>query len=57
MELVSIVTGRLGVTLDGSPVALGVGDALTFPGPEPHTWRNAYGTRPCDVLSVMAPAP
>lgn len=57
VEFVFVVSGRLVVTLAGSSVALGTGDALTFPGREPHTWRNASSTEPCDVLWVMAPAP
>ena len=57
VEFVFVVLGRLVVTLTDSSVALGPGDALTFPGREPHTWRNASGTEPCDVLWVLAPAP
>ena len=57
VEFVFVVSGRLVVTLAASSVALGAGDALTFPGREPHTWRNASSTEPCDVLWVLAPAP
>lgn len=56
-EFVFVVSGRLVVTLAEEPVALGTGDALTFVGRRPHTWRNASATQPCDVLWVLAPAP
>lgn len=57
VEFVYVVTGRLVVTLAEESVALGPGDALTFPGRHPHTWRNASTSEACDVLWVLAPAP
>lgn len=57
VEFVYVVQGRLVVTLADDSVALGTGDALTFPGREPHTWRNASASDSCDVLWILAPAP
>jgi transcriptional regulator with XRE-family HTH domain len=56
-EFVYVVAGRLEVVLEDEVIALGPGDALTFPGRTPHTWRNASATEPCEVLWVLAPAP
>jgi transcriptional regulator with XRE-family HTH domain len=57
VEFVYVVSGRLVVVMAEESVALGPGDALTFPGRLPHTWRNASASQPCDVLWVLAPAP
>jgi transcriptional regulator with XRE-family HTH domain len=57
VEFVYVAQGRLLVVLEEDTVALAAGDALTFPGRTPHTWRNASATEPCDVLWVLAPAP
>lgn len=56
-EFVRVLAGRLEVVLEDQVVALDVGDALTFPGRTPHTWRNASDTEPCEVLWVLSPAP
>jgi hypothetical protein len=36
---------------------LSTGDALTFPGGEPHTWSNASASRGAEVIWVLVPAP
>jgi quercetin dioxygenase-like cupin family protein len=56
-EFVYVIAGRLEVRLSGEVITLGAGDSLTFPGREPHTWRNASKTEPCEVLWILAPAP
>jgi transcriptional regulator with XRE-family HTH domain len=56
-EFVYVIAGRLELSLEDDAVALGPGDAMTFPGRTPHTWRNASRTEPCEVLWVMSPAP
>ncbi len=56
-EFVFVVRGRLDVQLEEETVTLGPGDAMTFPGRAPHTWRNHSATRPCEVLWVLSPAP
>lgn len=57
MEFVYVLAGRLDVELEGETVRLGRGDAMTFPGRAPHTWRNASARRGCEVLWTLAPAP
>ena len=56
-EFVYVLAGRLVLVLEDETVELGPGDAMTFPGRTPHTWRNASATEPCDVLWVLSPAP
>lgn len=56
-EFVYVVRGELVVTLSTGSEHLRAGDAFTFPGREPHTWRNASGTEVAEVLWVLAPAP
>ncbi len=57
VEFVVVLDGRLVVTLGEAEIELGPGDALTFSGHEPHTWRNGSDGDPADVLWVLAPAP
>ena len=56
-EFVYVIAGELEVQLTDEVIRLGPGDCLTFPGREPHTWRNASKSAPCEVLWVLAPAP
>jgi uncharacterized cupin superfamily protein len=57
VEFVYVVEGQLEVVLSHEAVRLSSGDAFTFPGREPHTWRNASRTESCEVLWVLAHAP
>jgi transcriptional regulator with XRE-family HTH domain len=57
IEFAHVIAGRLEVLLSDEVIVLGTGDSLTFPGREPHTWRNASKSEPCEVLWVLAPAP
>jgi len=57
VEFVYVLAGRLDVELEDETVRLARGDAMTFPGGTPHTWRNASRTRDCEVLWTLAPAP
>jgi transcriptional regulator with XRE-family HTH domain len=57
VEFVYVISGRLEVVFVEEVVRLSAGDALTFPGHAPHTWRNASASRRCEVLWVLAPAP
>lgn len=41
LEIWHVVSGALDVTLHDATHRLEAGDTLTFPGREPHTWRNA----------------
>ena len=56
-EFVYVVAGSVQVVLEDETITLGQGDAMTFPGRAPHTWRNASGTEQCEVLWVLSPAP
>jgi transcriptional regulator with XRE-family HTH domain len=57
IEFVYVVTGQLKIVLAEQTLVLETGDSLTFPGREPHTWRNHSKTRPCEVLWILTPAP
>ena len=56
-EFVYVLAGRLQLVLEEEDVVLGAGDAMTFPGRTPHTWRNASATEPCEVVWVLSPSP
>lgn len=56
-EFVYVVEGELDLVLEDETVTLGAGDAMTFPGRTPHTWRNHSATKTCEVLWVLSPAP
>jgi transcriptional regulator with XRE-family HTH domain len=54
-ECAYVLSGTLEVVLEHDVETLTAGDALTFPGNAPHTWRNP-GPRPSEVLWILAPA-
>jgi transcriptional regulator with XRE-family HTH domain len=56
VECAYVVTGQVEVILETGVETLGPGDAMTFPGTTPHTWRNP-GPSPCEVLWILAPVP
>ena len=56
-EFVYVVEGALDLVMDGETVTLRAGDAMTFPGRTPHTWRNHHTADGCEVLWVLSPAP
>ena len=55
VEFVFVLAGELEMTIAGEPVALGPGDAITFPATTGRTFRAA-GQGPAQVLWVFAPA-
>lgn len=57
VEFVFVVRGTVTVTLGDTDHELHAGDAMTFRGRDPHTWRNASLTEQSEVLWVLAPAP
>jgi transcriptional regulator with XRE-family HTH domain len=57
VECLYVLRGRFRVELSEETIDLAAGDALTFPGREPHTWSNASATEPAEVLWILAPAP
>jgi transcriptional regulator with XRE-family HTH domain len=55
-ECAYVLSGTVEVVLEDHVETLSAGDAMTFPGRTPHTWRNP-GPRQCKVLWILAPAP
>ncbi|MCF2528090.1 cupin domain-containing protein [Yinghuangia soli] len=55
VEVVHVISGALTVVFAGHEVPLGPGATLTFPGGEPHTWRNT-GDGTTEVVWVITPA-
>ena len=56
-EFAFVLQGSVVVVIGQDEFPLGPGDAMTFRGRDPHTWRNASDTEECEVLWVLAPAP
>lgn len=56
VEVLHVVSGSLSVRFTDRTITLQPGDALTFPGREPHTWR-VEGGRPAVAVWVLVPAP
>jgi transcriptional regulator with XRE-family HTH domain len=55
-ECAYVLAGTVEVILEEGSEMLAAGDAMTFPGKSPHTWRNP-GDVPAEVLWILAPAP
>jgi transcriptional regulator with XRE-family HTH domain len=56
VECAYVLSGTVEVVLQHGPETLQAGDAMTFPGSSPHTWKNP-GPETCEVLWILAPAP
>lgn len=56
VEFVYVLRGRLVLQLGPETHELAAGDAMTFTGRDPHTWRNGADEE-CEVLWVLSPAP
>jgi transcriptional regulator with XRE-family HTH domain len=56
VEVLHVLAGAVTVRFADRTVELGTGDALTFPGREPHTW-HVEGGEPATVVWVLVPAP
>lgn len=56
VEVLHIVSGELRLRLGNEWHELAAGDTMTFPGREPHTWRNESGTETV-ALWMLVPAP
>lgn len=56
VEVLHVIAGEVTVRFADRSVALRAGDALTFPGREPHTWEVTGGA-PASVAWVIVPAP
>ena len=57
IEVLHVLTGAVEVAFVDGTVRVEAGDALTFPGREPHTWVNPDPGAPAEVLWVLVPAP
>ncbi|MBG6214206.1 MAG: XRE family transcriptional regulator [Cryobacterium sp.] len=57
VEFVFVMRGSLSLTIGEDAFVLGPGDAMTFRGRDPHTWRNSSDLEECEVLWVLTPAP
>jgi mannose-6-phosphate isomerase-like protein (cupin superfamily) len=57
VEFLYVVTGAVDVQFGVEALRVEAGDALTWPGREPHTWRNASDKEGCEALWIMTPAP
>ncbi|GAA2175632.1 helix-turn-helix domain-containing protein [Agrococcus versicolor] len=56
VEVLHVVSGTVRLQFVDRSVLAVAGDAVTFPGREPHTWR-VEGGEPAVVLWVLVPAP
>lgn len=56
VEVLHVVSGSMSVRFADRVATLRAGDALTFPGREPHSWR-VDGGEPAVALWVIVPAP
>lgn len=56
VEVLHVISGTLSVQFSDRTVFVRAGDAVTFPGREPHTWRVEGGV-PALVMWVIVPAP
>ena len=56
-EFVYVLAGSLEVIVEDDVTTLTTGDAMTFPGRTPHTWRNPSPDESAEVLWVLSPAP
>lgn len=57
VEVAYVLKGSVEIKFAHGSELLEAGDALTFPGKEPHTWANASGTEPAEVIWTVCPAP
>jgi len=57
LEVVYVLEGSVEVVFPDRRQRLEAGDALTFPGNEPHTWINTSQTHTAEVIWALVPAP
>jgi uncharacterized cupin superfamily protein len=57
LEVLYVLRGAVDLVFANSRQRLTAGDALTFPGSEPHTWVNASQSRAAELVWILAPAP
>lgn len=57
LEILYILKGAVDLVFSDRRQSLTSGDALTFPGGEPHTWVNTSATRTAEMVWILSPAP
>jgi transcriptional regulator with XRE-family HTH domain len=57
VEVLYVLRGTVELVFSDRTQKLAAGDALTFSGGEPHTWRNLSASRPAEVIWALVPAP
>lgn len=57
VEVLYVLSGNVSLVFSDGIRELVAGDALTFPGGEPHTWVNRSDTEPAELIWVLVPAP
>lgn len=57
LEVLYVLNGSVDLVFSDRRQRLTAGDALTFPGGEPHTWENTSATMSAEMVWVLAPAP
>jgi len=55
LEVLHVISGELVVIFSGHTTQLSIGDTITFPGREPHSWRNDSDSR-AEVMWIIVPA-
>jgi mannose-6-phosphate isomerase-like protein (cupin superfamily) len=56
VEVLHVIDGQVTVRFADRSIPLAAGEALTFPGREPHTWK-VEGGKPATAVWVIVPAP
>lgn len=57
LEVLYVLKGSIDLVFSDRRQHLTAGDALTFPGGEPHTWENTSPTRSAEMIWILSPAP
>jgi transcriptional regulator with XRE-family HTH domain len=57
VEVLYVLSGQVELSFRDGSRELAAGDAITFSGGEPHTWRNLSATDPAELMWVLVPAP
>jgi transcriptional regulator with XRE-family HTH domain len=57
VEVLYVLRGTVELVFSDRTQKLAAGDAMTFAGGEPHTWRNLSASRPAEVVWALVPAP
>ncbi len=51
-----VLKGKIRIQFSNKVVDLNAGDAITFPGREPHTYHNLDGSKSAELIWVMVPS-